>query len=118
LITNEITTLLGDEDDSDFSYSSLAWSPTEDKLVIGLRFEENNPERALWLIDPVSLDGPVIADQPDHIYNDPHWDPWGKALIFQQFRLKGNYQPEVGLWMPGFEEPQVLAEGIMAHWLP
>jgi Tol biopolymer transport system component len=118
LITNEIITLFGENDARDYHYSSLAWSPSEDVLVIGLRFAENNPAEALWLMDPVTLGGQVIADQPDYVYNSPQWDPWGKALVFQQFKLKGVYQPEIGLWAPGFEEPKILVEGLMPHWLP
>ena len=41
-----------------------------------------------------------------------------RALVFQQFRLKGVHKPEVAIWMPGFDQPQVLAEGLMPHWLP
>jgi hypothetical protein len=60
----------------------------------------------------------VIAEQPDYIYNNPRWDPWGWALVFQQFRLKGVYEPEIALWLPGFEQPRVLAEGLLPQWLP
>jgi hypothetical protein len=70
------------------------------------------------LVDPAALGGQVIAGQPDYAYNNPQWDPWGRALVFQQFKLKGSYKPEIGMWMPGLKEPRVLAEGIMPHWLP
>lgn len=118
LITSEIITMMGTRDERDYRYSSLAWSPAEDRLVIGLQFEEDDPAQVLWLIDPVTLGGQVIADQPEYTYNNPRWDPWGSVLVFQQFKLKGTYKPEIGMWMPGFEEPQVLAEGIMPQWVP
>lgn len=115
---DEITTLFGEEDERDYYYNSLAWSPVENKLVIGLRPNANDPSAALWIMDPITRDGWVIADQPDYIYNNPSWDPWGWALVFQQFRLKGVYEPEIALWLPGYEEPEALAEGLMPQWLP
>jgi len=118
LSTKEIVTLFGEKDERDYHYSSLAWSPAGDQLVLGLQFEANNPAEALWLIDPASHGGQVIADQPDYIYNNPFWDPWGRALVFQQFKLKGAYKPQISLWMPGYEEPRFLVEGILPHWLP
>lgn len=118
LITDEIITLLGDSDDIDYHYNAVAWSPIENKLVIGLQFEQDDPSKALWLIDIATLGGQVIANQPDYVYNEPQWDPWGRALVFQQFKLKGAYTPEIGLWMPGYDEPQFITEGILPHWLP
>jgi WD40 repeat protein len=114
----EITTLIGENDQRDYAYNALAWSPVEDKLVVGLRLNADDPSTALWLMNTFALDGQVIAEQPDYVYNNPVWDLWGTALVFQQFKLKGVYKPEVGLWMPGMQEPRILAEGIMAHWLP
>lgn len=118
LISNEIVTMFGNYDERDYRYNSLAWSPAIDLLVIGLQFEENNPAKALWLMDPVSLEGMIIANQPDYTYHNPQWDPWGNAIIFPQFKLKGVYKPEFVIWIPGMDEPRILAEGIMPHWLP
>ena len=118
LSTQEITTMFGENDEIDYHYNSLAWSPTGNMLVIGLRLKDNDPADALWLVDPSTQGGQVIVDQPDTIYNDPIWDPWGKALVFQQFKLKQTYKSEIGLWMPGAEQSRILAEGIMPHWLP
>jgi len=115
---NEISTLFGDNDQWDYAYNVLAWSPVENKLLLGLRPAANDPSMALWLMDPYNRDGQVIVEQPGYSYNNPYWDPWGKALLFQQFKLKGVYKPEIALWMPGFNQPQVLAEGLMPHWLP
>jgi hypothetical protein len=39
------------------------------------------------------------------------------GLIFS-VELKGAHKPEIGIWMPGLEEPLILAEGIMPQWLP
>ena len=118
LVTGETTTLFGEKDDRDYYYNSLAWSPVENALVIGFRFEENSSAEALWLIDPAQREGPVIASQKDYFYNTPYWDPWGKALVFQQFNLRGPYKPEVDFWKRGMEAPKIVAEGVMSHWLP
>jgi Tol biopolymer transport system component len=115
---NEISTLFGDNDQWDYAYNALAWSPVEAKLLLGLRPVSNDPSMALWLMDPYIRDGQVIVDQPGYAYNNPYWDPWGRALVFQQFKLQGVYKPEIALWMPGFDQPRVLAEGLMPHWLP
>jgi Tol biopolymer transport system component len=118
LITSEITTLLGEAADRDYHYNSLAWSPVEDKLVVGLRTDENSVAEGLWLMDPGTLGGQMIAEQPNYIYSNPQWDPRGKALVFQQFNFKENYESEIGLWTPGWEKPQILTQGILPRWLP
>jgi WD40 repeat protein len=107
------TTLLGDHDDQDFSYYSLAWSPIEDVIVLGFRLSEDQPAQVFWLFD-----GIIIADQDGYSYNSPRWDLYGKALVFQQFKLKGKFKPEIGLWQSGFSEPLILTQGLMPHWLP
>ena len=117
LTFNETITLFGEKDERDYYYNSLAWSPVEDLLVIGLRFEEKNPAEALWLMNPARRDGQVIAGEPDYIYHVPVWDAWGNALVFQQFELRGVFTPEIGLWKRGMEI-KVIAEGLMPHWLP
>jgi WD40 repeat protein len=118
LALNDTSTLLGENDNHDFSYYSLAWSPIEDSFVLGLRTGIDKPAQALALIDIGILDGIVIADQEDYTYNSPSWNPWGTAIIFQQFKLHGTFKPEIGLWKSGFNDPLILTQGIMPHWLP
>jgi WD40 repeat protein len=118
LIRRETVTLFGENDERDYYYNSLSWSPVEASLVIGLRFEENSTAEALWLMDPFGGDGQAIASQPDYVYSTPYWDPWGTALVFQQFELRGTYTPEIGLWKPGMDAPQALTGGLMPKWLP
>jgi WD40 repeat protein len=114
---NETTTLFGENDERDYYYNSLAWSPVKDALVVGFRFEENNTAEALWLMDPSRREGQVIASQADYVYHTPYWDPWGTALIFEQFELRGAYKPQITLWKGG-TEIRVIAEGLMPQWLP
>jgi Tol biopolymer transport system component len=118
LSLNDTTTLLGQNDDHDYRYYSLAWSPTEDSIVLGFSLSDDQPAEVFWLFDPGILDGIIIANQKDYTYNSPRWDPWGTALVFQQFKLHGKLKPEIGLWKPGFREPLILAQALMPHWLP
>jgi len=118
LSLNKSTTLLGTNDDRDYSYYSMAWSPVMDAVVLGFRAGDDKPEQVFWLLDPGILEGIIIADQPDYTYNSPRWDPWGTALVFQQFKLRGPFKPEIGLWKSGFSEPLILTKGILPHWLP
>lgn len=118
LSINETITLIGEKDDRDYAYYSVAWSPLEDRAVLGFRAGEEQPSQVLWVFDPALLGGIIIADDPAYTYNSPKWDPWGEALLFQQFNLRGAYKPEIVYWHTGTTEPVILAEGIMPHWLP
>ncbi|HMZ09042.1 MAG TPA: hypothetical protein PK078_15605, partial [Anaerolineales bacterium] len=100
------------------SYYSLAWSSREDMAVISLRLAPDQLTQSLWVFNPSLLDGIIIAGDPEYTYNSPQWDPWGSALLYQQFKLRGQNTPEIVLWMPGYEEPRILTEGLMPHWLP
>lgn len=115
---NDTSTLIGDSDVRDYAYSSLAWSPVDDSFALGLRATEEKPYQVFSVIDIGILDGIVIADEEDFTYSTPSWDPWGNALLFQQFKLRGTFKPEIALWKPGFNEPLVIAQGILPHWLP
>lgn len=115
---NDITTLLGENDEIDHSYYSLAWSPSGDEAALGFRENEDSSAQFFWLFDPGILDGIIIADQEGYTYSSPSWDPWGGALVFQQFKLKGKFKPEIGIWKPGFTEPLILGEGLSPQWLP
>jgi WD40 repeat protein len=119
LSLNKTVTLIGSEDDMDYSYNSLAWSPVDNSAaLLGMRAGGDDPSHVFWLFNPGRLDGVIIASQPDYTYNLPAWNPWGDAILFQQFKLKGVYKPEIGLWKQGLQEPQVLVEGLLPHWLP
>jgi Tol biopolymer transport system component len=118
LSLNDTTTLLGEKDERDYSYYSLAWSPAEEVVVLGFRMSEDQPAQVFWLFNPGILDGIIIADQEGYTYNSPSWDPWGGALVFQQFKLKGKLNSEIGVWKSGFTEPLILTNGLMPHWLP
>jgi hypothetical protein len=119
LTLNKTLTLIGAEDDMDYAYNSLTWSPMDDsEVLLGMHDGGDDPSRVLWLFNPARLDGIIIAGQPNYAYNSPHWNAWGDALVFQQFRLKGAYKPEIGFWEQGLQEPKMIVEGLMPHWLP
>ncbi|MBL8061581.1 MAG: hypothetical protein JNK32_01060 [Anaerolineales bacterium] len=118
LSINETITFIGEKDAYDYSYYSIAWSPREDRAVLSMRASREQLTQVLWVFDPTLLDGIVIAGDPEYTYNSPQWDPWGSALLFQQFKLRGQYKPEIGLWQEGSNQSTVLIEGIMPQWLP
>jgi len=118
LTLNDTTTLLGENDEQDYAYYSLAWSPVEDSIILGFRISDDQPAQVFWLFDPAIQDGIIIADQEGYSYNFPRWNLYGNALLFQQFKLRGKFKPEMGLWQSGFNEPLILGEGLMPHWLP
>jgi hypothetical protein len=118
LSINETITFIGEKDTYDYSYYSVAWSPLEDRAVLGLRFSQDQPTQVLWVFDPTLLDGIIIANDPQYTYSSPQWNPWGTALLFQQFKLRGQYKPEISLWQEGSNQSTVIIEGILPQWLP
>lgn len=118
LTLNDTITLIGQNDDQDYGYYSLAWSSLEERAVMGFRLSEEQPAQVLWMFNPARLDGILIANEPEYTYNSPQWDAYGNTLVFQQFRLKGVHAPEIGYWQDGFESPKFLTNGILPQWLP
>lgn len=117
--TNEITILIGQNDDHDYSYSSIVWSPFEDKAVLSLHERQNDPIQSLWFFNPNSPKNRIrVTNEPELTYSVPSWDPWGQKIIFQQSKLSGEYKTEIGFWQIGMDEPIVLAEGLLPQWLP
>lgn len=117
--TGDIETWLGSESDSlDAAFSLPAWSPNGEQTIIGLRVEAGSPARHLWLVSPLSLGGPMVADEPGFTYDFYQWDPWGTALVFQQANLNDTYRPEVVVWTP-IQGMRILHEnGTFPRWLP
>lgn len=118
LSLNESATFIGEKDTQDYAYYSVAWSPLEDRAVLSMRSNADTPAQMLWVFNPSMLDGIVVADDPNYTYNSPQWDPWGQAILFQQFKLHGQYTPEIGLWQEGVNRSTTFAEGILPQWLP
>jgi len=118
LSINKTSIFVGEKDERDYSYYSIAWSSREDRAVLSLRPNADQLTQSLWVFNPSLLDGIIIAGDPEYTYNSPQWDPWGSALLYQQFKLRGQNTPEIALWIPGYEKPRILAKGLMPHWLP
>lgn len=116
--SGKVQTLIGDKDKFDYSYSSLIWSLHEDRALLSLRIGEGHSEQVFWLFNPTTLEGSIIANQNDYTYSLPQWNPWSNALVFQQEKILGPFNPEVGLWQLGFDKPHVLTQGLMPQWLP
>jgi Tol biopolymer transport system component len=118
LSINEAITFIGEKDSYDYSYYAIAWSPREDRAALSMRASRDQLTQVLWVFDPTLLDGIIVAGDPEYTYNSPQWDSWGNALLFQQFKLRGQYKPEIGVWQEGSNQYIVLAEGITPQWLP
>jgi WD40 repeat protein len=118
LADKETTTLFGNNDDRDYYYNSLAWSPVDDNVVVGLRSGKNSMAEALWLMNPLQDDRQIIADEKDYVHDSPEWDLWGKTLLFQEFYMRGNYKSEFAIWKPGGQSPKLIGEGLLPQWLP
>jgi Tol biopolymer transport system component len=114
----EISNVVGKQDDRDYQYDALAWSPSGSRVALGLEPRADDPAQAIWLMNTDLQDGQMIANESDTSYHAPRWDPWGIALVFQQFRLNGSYAPEIALWEPGLSKPRVVAQGLSPRWLP
>lgn len=116
--SGEVSIWMGAHDVQDYQYSELAWWPKDDEILVGMRADPASPSRILLLMNPDALSGFTVADEIDHIYQFPQWDPWGEMLVFSQFKLKGKYEPEIVVWYAGLQEPLVIANGTNPHWLP
>jgi TolB protein len=116
--TGEISIWIGKNDDRDYQYSDLAWSPDSQHIVLSMRQPPDFTSRGLWMAQPDVLGGPMIAQDPNYVYDAPIWDIWGNDLIFQQERIKGGYISQIDLWSKGTVQPVVLAQGASPHWLP
>lgn len=118
LSINNASILIGQNDTYDYSYFSLAWSSRNDRAVLSMRENSNEFTQSLWVFNPGTLDGVIIANDPEYAYNSPLWDPWGENLLFQQLKLRSQYNPEIGIWRADSNASTVLVNGVMPHWLP
>jgi hypothetical protein len=114
----EISIWLGKTDDRDYQYGELAWSPDAHDIIVGMRLPPDFTSRGLWLAQVDMLGGPMIARDPNYIYQSPKWDLSGSQLLFQQEEIKGEHTESVLLWKSGTEQGQVIAQGYSPHWLP
>jgi len=123
--TGEITTIFGKDPTShDYAYGSPAWSPgggeanPGDQVIISYRPTIESPARHLWLVNPNTLGGPLIAAEEDYSYDLYSWDAWGENIVFRRIRLGAVYNPEVILWRPGEENQVIASTASFPQWLP
>ena len=117
--SGELGTLVGKTSNlEDFAYSSPEWSPTGKELVLTMRIDPLKPGRQVWIIDPVTLGGPVIASQPGYTYDFLQWDPWGTGMVIQQTNLTETFKPEVATWYPAQGLKVIAENGMFPLWLP
>ena len=117
--SKELGTLVGKTSSTDdYAYSAPEWSPAGQQIVFSMRTDPQKPDREVWVMDPESLGGPVIAKEPGYTYDFYQWDPWGTGLLIQQASLAKTYVPEAVTWYP-MQGLHIVAENAMfPHWLP
>jgi hypothetical protein len=105
-------------DEADYAYRNPAWSPDGSHIALGMRADPANPSRQIWIISPDGLEGPVIAQEPNYIYDSFQWDLWGINLVFEQFDRTEPYNPQIAIWN-STQGVQVLVDNaVFPAWLP
>jgi Tol biopolymer transport system component len=102
-------------------YGPPAWSPADNWLALSLRTADSGAGKQIWLMRPDGSEAHALTHTPTYTHGSYHWDPSGKALLFQRYDLGApDASPEVMLWPgPGSGEPRRLATGAaLPRWLP
>ena len=89
-----------------------------DEIIIGLRLPPNFTPRGLLLVRPNDPGGPVVANDPQFVYQTPKWDLWGKEVLLQEEMITGQHTTNIAVWETGISQPRVVAQGTWPHWLP
>ena len=86
--TGEISIWIGKNDDRDYQYGDLAWSPNSQHIVLSMRQPPDYTARGLWMAQPDVLGGPMIAQDPNYVYDALKWDTMGKRTHFSTGKNK------------------------------
>jgi Tol biopolymer transport system component len=116
--TGEISIWIGKNDDRDYQYGELAWSLNGQDIILGMRVPPDFASRGLWLAQPDLLGGPMIAQDPNYIYQTPKWNAWGTQLVFEEEEIRGQHNSNITIWESSMAQPEVIAQGSAPHWLP
>ena len=118
ITTGDISIWIGKNDPQDYQYGELAWAPNPDEIIIGLKLPPDFTSRGLLLVQPNNPGGPVVAHDPQFVYQTPIWNPWGNEVLFQEEMITGQHTTNVAIWETGMSQPRVVAQGTWPHWLP
>jgi len=116
--TGDISVWIGKSDTQDYQYGDLAWAPNPDEIIIGLRLPPDFTSRGLLLVRPNDPGGPIVANDPQFLYQTPKWDLWGKEVLLQEEMITGLHTTDIAIWETGMTQPHVVAQGTWPHWLP
>lgn len=101
-------------------YSTPAWSPAGDRILVGMQKTDSRFGRQLWMMPPDAREHEPITDAPDYTHTRYAWDPWGDAVVYQRIRLAtGDFVSEVLVWDRGTNESTLIAQNAtMPAWSP
>jgi TolB protein len=102
--------------------TAAAWSPDGQWIAV-VRRELSNPDEAknlqLWVMRADGSQARRLTSQVDALYGPLSWSPDGKYLLFHQYVLKKQKQPDIWLLNIQTGELQVVASpGYWPAWLP
>jgi Tol biopolymer transport system component len=102
------------------AYVMPAWSPSGDWVAAGRRPPDGSPGRQLWLMRPDGQESRAITNDPQYVFDDHQWDPWGQGLLFLRFEPnKPYFRPEIVVWSMATGKTKVLArDTMMPAWQP
>lgn len=116
--TSEVGVWMGKNDAYDYAYNLPAYSPIEDRLLLGLKGEPGEPDMQLWLISPELMAGPVIAQEEDYTYSNYSWSPDGSMVVMQAYQLGTTFKPEIKVWSQERGLQTVVENALLPQWLP
>lgn len=116
--TGEVGIWMGRDDDHDYGYNLPVYSPTGDRILLGLRSKQGLPDTQLWLIAPDLLAGPMIAQEPSYTYSNYTWNRDGSLIVMQAYQLGTVFKPEIMVWSQEDGLQLLVENGLMPQWLP
>lgn len=118
--SGETKPALGPESVGQNDYGLPAWSPDGAWVVVGMRLAGTSESKQLLVSHLDGSSAQEITQTPAYTYAAYHWDPYGKAIVFQRFpQNESGGVPEVGVWQRNSGQMTILAQGaVMPDWLP
>lgn len=101
-------------------FSTPAWSPDGEWIVVGLLSAESGPARQLWIMRPDGAEARLLLSDPAYSYGGCRWDPSGRTIVFQRFRLNDPAaRPEIfTLDLDSGEQQRIAEDAWSPGWQP